>query len=218
LEMRGAGTLMGEDQTGKSSEVGLETYSQMLTDAISALGGIQIQKQPDVDIQIPVDSFIPESYVTNAKERLRVYRRFFGTRSEEALHSLISECEDRFGPPPQPVKNLSEIARIRRLLVTINAKSLKVGPEATELRLPKDVLQGQGSEDSERLFRRILDVCNRTNSGVRLTPDGRLLLPLKQRQLQGSSTQQGFQDLRRLLGLLAGEMNAEKDTLQQPKR
>lgn len=210
LEMRGAGNILGDEQSGRVSDVGLETYTQMLDDAIKSLGGLKVKVQTDVDLQIPVSAQIPEDYIENARERLRVYRRFFGARSEEALLSLVHECEDRFGPLPDSVKILTEIARLRRLLVIIGATSLVVGEDVTELRLSSDVLQPQDDDgQSEVLVRRILDVCNRHMKGVRITPDGRLLVSLRKRQFFPPN-QNGMGELKRLLSLLAGESYAEK--------
>ena len=148
LDMRGAGNILGDEQTGRSSEVGLETYSQLLDDAIRQLGGLKIVVQKEVELQVPVPFGIPENYIENPRERLKMYRRFFGTKTEEALESLVNECADRFGAIPEPVKNLSEIARLRRWLVTINAISLNVGDDYTELRLAGEVLNGANDEQS----------------------------------------------------------------------
>jgi transcription-repair coupling factor (superfamily II helicase) len=205
LEMRGSGSVLGDDQSGRVGEVGLETYSQMLDDAIRQLGGMKVAINREVEIQLPLNTQIPEDYIENARERLRVYRRFFGSRTEEALGALIAECEDRFGPLPETVKNLSELARLRRWLVTINALSLTVGDECTELRLSKDVLQAGDDDSAEQLFKRILDVCNRHMKGVRLTPDGKLLLNLRKRHFQPQNVESALKELKRLLSLLAGE-------------
>lgn len=205
LEMRGSGSVLGDDQSGRVGEVGLETYTQMLDDAIRQLGGMKVSINRDVEIQLPLNTQIPEDYISNARERLRVYRRFFGARTEGALGALVEECEDRFGPLPETVKNLSELARLRRWLVTINALSLTVGDECTELRLSKDVLQASGDDSAEQLFKRILDVCNRHMKGVRLTPDGKLLFNLRKRHFQPQNVESALKELKRLLSLLAGE-------------
>ena len=209
MEMRGSGNILGDEQSGKVSDVGLETYLQMLDDAIKNLGGIKVTTQTEVEIQIPVIAQIPENYIENSKERLKTYRRFFGARQETALQNLIMECEDRFGILPVEVKNLAEIARIRRWLLLLGAVSLIVGDDTTEIRLGKGVLQPDVyDENSELLVKRILDVCNRKTKGMRITPDGRLILAIRKKNFQQDSYGT-LSELKRVLSLLAGEAYEE---------
>ena len=210
LEMRGAGNILGDDQSGRVSDVGLETYSQMLDEAIRNLGGIKVKAVEEAEIQFPLNAQIPEDYIENAKERLRIYRRFFGTRDENSLRALASECDDRFGPMPESVKILMELARMRRQLIIIGAGALLVGEDATEIRFSRETLQGNSENQSDMLVKRIFDVCNRQVKGARLTPDGRLLLALRKRQFltPGSNA---LPELKRVLSLLAGESYAESE-------
>lgn len=205
LEMRGCGNMLGDDQSGKVADVGLETYLQMLDDAIKRLGGKKITQRNEVEIQIPLTVQIPDHYIENAKERLRIYRRFFGTQNEKALLNLIVECEDRFGPMPIEVKNLSEMARIRRLLVLLGAVSLAVGEDTTEIRLDSKILQpSEYDESTEIMLKRILDVCNHRVKHMRLTPDGRILFPLRKKQFIQDEVA-GLAEIKRVLSLLIGE-------------
>ncbi|MBX9704512.1 MAG: transcription-repair coupling factor, partial [Silvanigrellaceae bacterium] len=183
MEMRGSGNILGDEQSGKVNDVGLETYSQMLDEAIKSLGGVKVRPTLEVEIQVPFIAIIPDNYIDNARERLRIYRRFFGARQESLLQSLLSECEDRFGPLPNEVKNLAELARMRRWLMTIGASHLTVGNDATEIKLSSEILQPKESydESSETIFRRILDVCNRHTKGMRISPDGRIIFPLRKK-------------------------------------
>ena len=205
LEMRGSGNVLGDEQSGRVSDVGLETYTQMLDDAIKQLGGLRVKAVTEAEIQIPLTAQIPEDYITNSKERLRVYRRFFGTRSEEALQNLVNECEDRFGPIPESVRFLAEVARMRRWLIAIGALALVVGDDVTEVRLSREVLQASDDENSELLVKRILDVCNRQARGVRLTKDGRILLPVRKKHFLAPNTSAGIDELKRFLSLFAGD-------------
>ncbi|BBH52226.1 transcription-repair coupling factor [Fluviispira sanaruensis] len=205
MEMRGSGNILGDEQSGKVSDIGLETYLQMLDDAIKTLGGIKVTKVTDVEISLPLTAQIPENYIVNSKERLRTYRRFFGARLENALQNLITECEDRFGPLPEEVKNLAELARIRRWLLLIGCLSLTVGEDFTEIRLDKGVLQPDSSDDaSEELVKRILDVCNRKAKGMRITPDGKLIFAIRKKNFI-QDKQGTISELKRILSLLAGE-------------
>jgi transcription-repair coupling factor (superfamily II helicase) len=205
LEMRGAGNIMGDDQSGRVTDVGLETYMQMLDDAIRSIGGRKVRVLPEAEIQIPVEAQIPENYVQNSRERLRLYRRFFGARNEDNLAALVVECADRFGPMPECVQNLADMARVRRWLMSFGGIGLNVSDDFTEVKISPEILQARDDKDAEAIVRRIFDVCNREVKGIRLTPDGRLLLPLKKRQFKPEMGLTGLSDLKRYLTLLAGE-------------
>jgi transcription-repair coupling factor (superfamily II helicase) len=209
LEMRGAGNIMGDDQSGRVTEVGLETYMQMLDDAIRSIGGRKVRALPEAEIQIPIEAQIPEDYVQNSKERLRLYRRFFGARNEDNLQALTLECADRFGPLPQSVSHLADMARVRRWLMSFGGIGLNVNDDFTEVKISPEVLQARDDADAEAIVKRIFDVCNRQVKGVRLTPDGRLLLPLKRKQFRPESGYTGLGELKKFLTLFAGESNVE---------
>lgn len=204
LEMRGSGSLLGEEQSGRITEVGLETYTQMLDEAIRRLGGTKVRAVVEPDISLPIESYIPDDYVSDLRERLRTYRRFFGTQTEEALQDLIGECFDRFGPLPEPVKLLAEVARIRRWMVVLGGIHLKVGEKALELKLGEDLLRQDGDEHAEAVVKRILDLCNRMGSGIRLMPDGRLILPIRASQF-ANNVLVTLAELKRILSRMAGE-------------
>jgi transcription-repair coupling factor (superfamily II helicase) len=120
----------------------------------------------------------------------------------------MTECEDRFGTLPCEVKNLAELVRIRRWLLSFGALSLTVCEDFTEIRLSKHVLQPEVDyETSDLLIKRILDVCNRKAKGMRLSPDGRILLALRKKDFQKKETlQEAISELKRVLSLLAGEV------------
>ncbi|MEN9811228.1 MAG: transcription-repair coupling factor [Pseudomonadota bacterium] len=208
LEMRGAGNIMGDDQSGRVTEVGLDTYMQMLDDAIRSIGGRKVRVLPEAEIQVPIEAQIPEDYVQNSRERLRLYRRFFGARNEDNLSALTLECADRFGPLPESVQNLADMARVRRWLMSFGGIGLNVSDDFTEIKISPEILQAREDHDAEAIVRRIFDVCNREVKGVRLTPDGRLLLPLKKRQFRAEFGQTGLADLKKYLTLFAGESYA----------
>lgn len=209
LEMRGAGNIMGDDQSGRVTDVGLETYMHMLDDAIRTIGGRKVRALPEAEIQIPIEAQIPEDYVQNSKERLRLYRRFFGARNEDNLQALTNECADRFGPMPESVIQLADMARVRRWLMSFGGIGLNVNDDFTEIKISPEVLQARDDSDAEAIVKRIFDVCNRQVKGIRLTPDGRLLLPLKKRQFKPEYGQTGLAELKKFLTLFAGESYAD---------
>jgi transcription-repair coupling factor (superfamily II helicase) len=208
LEMRGAGNILGDEQSGRVSDVGLETYTQMLDDTIRSLGGVKVRSAAkESEITIPTSYQIPENYIQNSKERLRVYRRFFATNSEESLVALIAECEDRFGPLPPSVHGLADVSRIRRWLVRINAAALAVASDFAEVRMHPDIFQPTEDGSNEVLVKRILTICNMPENRIRLTPDGRILLPVPSRSFLPDPSK-GFALLKRFLSQLANETEA----------
>jgi transcription-repair coupling factor (superfamily II helicase) len=188
LEMRGAGNILGDEQSGHVSDVGLETYTQMLDHAIRSQQGMRIRTTLEPEINIPVVYQIPDAYIQNSKERLKLYRRFFGARDESTIAALLAECADRFGPPPLEVQYLAETARIRRWLVMISAASLVATVDKTEIKVSSDFIQSADGEQ-ESLIRRVLELCNQPGSRVRMTPDGRITLPLAQKSFRTDPAQ-----------------------------
>lgn len=204
LEMRGGGNILGDSQSGHMSDVGLESYNQMLTEAIQALKGVPARKLVDVDLRLPVEIRIPESYIESPRERLRYYRKMFSCGTEEALIDLLDSFKDLYGEIPFEVKLLAQTARVKRLAARIGALSIAVGSASTEIRLGPEVLQG-GSEH-EKLVLRILDVCNKNSQGIRLTPDGRILVNyLRAMNFKGDEVEKAFTQLQGLLSQLAAD-------------
>jgi transcription-repair coupling factor (superfamily II helicase) len=205
LEMRGAGNILGDEQSGKVSEVGLETYTQLLDNAIRSMGGIKVKAATEAEINIPVPHQIPEEYIQNSKERLRTYRRFFAASTEDQLRNLVAECEDRFGPLPESVRSLSELSRIRRWLISMNAIGLIVTDSSSEIRMSPDIFQASEDGSNEQIVKRILEVTNVAANRIRLTPDGRMLLPVSKKNFSGPSPS-GFSEIKRFLSQLNGEV------------
>ena len=113
LEIRGAGNLLGAQQSGHIATVGYEFYCSLLENAVR-----QIKKQPpklgiDVEIELPVDAFLPEDYVTDIRAKIDFYRRLSRLDDFQQIHQLEEELIDRFGRLPQSVQQLLELAEIR---------------------------------------------------------------------------------------------------------
>ncbi len=114
LEIRGAGDILGAEQSGHMSAVGLDLYCQMLADSVRALKGEPHsgwEGQPAVDL--PVEAVIPAGYVPGESVRISLYRRIAACQSYEEIEALCRELRDRYGPMPRPVENLIRIARIK---------------------------------------------------------------------------------------------------------
>lgn len=125
LEIRGAGNLLGAEQSGKIASVGLRTYSKMLESAIRALDKKQDQQEEvDPDIQIKYKHFLPDNYVESESERLKVYRALFRCETEQDILGLAESLKDRFGELPEPAVNLVDLVKLKLILRKLGAKSL----------------------------------------------------------------------------------------------
>jgi transcription-repair coupling factor (superfamily II helicase) len=124
LEMRGAGDLLGEAQSGHVYEIGLDTYRSLLTEAINKLNGQHIDQTLEVELKLPVKILIPQSYIALENERLKYYKEIFSTSNEEELESIREILEDRFGNPPLEVFSLFKIASIKIQLQKLGISSI----------------------------------------------------------------------------------------------
>ncbi len=113
LEIRGAGNLLGGEQSGHIAGVGFDLYVRMIGEAVSELKGDGPAEKPEVRVELPVNAHIPHDYVPGERLRLEAYTRIAAIDSEEDAAAVRDELTDRFGEPPEPVLNLLEVARLR---------------------------------------------------------------------------------------------------------
>jgi transcription-repair coupling factor (superfamily II helicase) len=114
LEIRGAGNLLGAEQSGHLVKVGYDMYIQMLDDAVSEIKGASPDKRPpDCRAELSVSAQLPSSYVASPAERINLYRRIAEVKTDEDARDMIDELIDRFGDPPDESVNLVRISRIR---------------------------------------------------------------------------------------------------------
>ena len=115
LEIRGAGNILGREQSGNIMEVGFELYCQMLDDAVRKLKG----EKPSISFRTPVfintDFYIPDSYINDERQKIEFYKRFESCETAEEVNSLKEQMTDRFGPPPEKVMVLIELEEIRTI-------------------------------------------------------------------------------------------------------
>nr|MBA3421169.1 transcription-repair coupling factor [Thermoleophilaceae bacterium] len=136
LEIRGAGNLLGDEQSGHVAAVGFELYVSMLDEAVAALSGTAADEAPEpVRLDVPVDAFVPGDYVPYEAAKIDIHRRVAGAREIADLILLREELEDRFGPVPEPLDNLIKLQDARIKLgragasaVTFRAGRLAVSP------------------------------------------------------------------------------------------
>ena len=115
LEIRGAGSLIGEIQHGHLEEVGYDTYCRLLDEVVKEEQGIEVKPEFDVQIDLNVTSFIPETYISDSNQKIEIYQDIALCKDEKDIQDVIDELIDRFGDIPHEVENLLEISRIKQL-------------------------------------------------------------------------------------------------------
>ncbi len=139
LDIRGAGNLLGEEQSGQIREVGIELYQQMLEEAVADIkagqgrdgGASERDWTPQINLGLPV--LIPETYVADLPVRLGLYRRIGGLASDGETDAMGAELADRFGPVPTEVENLLQVVTIKRLCREAGVEKLDAGPKGIVL-------------------------------------------------------------------------------------
>ena len=119
LEIRGAGSLIGAEQSGNLSAVGFDLFAQMLMEAVTEARGEPVVAHPDVRVDLPISAFLPEEYLADVDERVRYYRRLAGSPTIEAVDAVAVELRESSGALPEPARNLVDIARIRALAADV---------------------------------------------------------------------------------------------------
>ncbi|MBP3451766.1 MAG: transcription-repair coupling factor, partial [Agathobacter sp.] len=133
LEIRGAGNLLGAEQSGHMEAVGYDLYCKMLNEAVKEAKGVAVEEKFETSIDISTDAFIPPTYVSNELQKLDIYKRIAGIETEEEVEEMLEELIDRFGEPPKSVQNLLAIARLKFMAHGLYVK--EVSQKSTELKL-----------------------------------------------------------------------------------
>jgi len=113
LEIRGAGNLLGGEQSGHIADVGFDLYVRLVGEAVSEFRGDGAAEEPEVKIELPIDAHLPHDYVPSERLRLEMYKRLAEVRTGEDVNRIREELVDRYGEPPAPVASLLEVARFR---------------------------------------------------------------------------------------------------------
>ncbi len=172
LDIRGAGNLLGDEQSGHIREVGFELYQSMLEDAIMAAkaGQMGLEKAADAfSPQITVDApiMIPEDYVPDLAVRMALYRRLNQAQDKAEIESLAAEMIDRFGDLPQPTKNLVRLIEIKHQAIEANIAKIDVGARGTLVTFHKDDFpDGPG----------LIAYVDRLKNTAKLRPDMKLVI------------------------------------------
>ncbi len=163
LEIRGAGNLLGGEQSGHIEGVGFDLYVRMVGEAVQQFKGERPEEEPEVKIDLPVDAHLPTGYIAVERLRLEMYRKLASARSTVELDEAVTEMRDRYGELPAPVANLVAVARFRLLAkaygltdVSLQGKHIRFSPlplpDSKQLRLkrfyPDAVFKGAAEQVS----------------------------------------------------------------------
>jgi transcription-repair coupling factor (superfamily II helicase) len=190
LELRGAGNLLGGEQSGHIEAVGFELYTTMLERTVRELKGELQEEPPEAQLNLGLNIRIPSDYIGEENQRLRMYKRIAGAESESAVADVAAELGDRYGAPPAAVRNLLEYAGLRLLSQRMGVAQIERRREAISIRFTE-----KAAVDPERLARFVA-----SEAGAQFTPAGILKFSLKEKQPEHVLVR-----LKMLLGLLAGE-------------
>ncbi len=169
LEIRGAGNLLGKEQSGSIEAVGFELYAQLLEDAIAEVRGEPPKDVIEPDVNLPLPAYLPEAYVPDVHQRLVLYKRYSQAQSADELADLRSECVDRFGDAPDELDSLQEVMLIKIDLRRLALRQLDGGPGRLVVTLSNDArLDGA----------RLATLVQKSKGLYRLTPDMKLIARL----------------------------------------
>jgi transcription-repair coupling factor (superfamily II helicase) len=169
LDIRGAGNLLGEEQSGHIREVGFELYQSMLEEAVAALRGGQegeVEDQWSPRINLGTSVLIPEDYVPDLQVRLGLYRRLSGVETHDAIEAFAAELIDRFGPLPEEVRHLLDVVEIKGLCRQAGIEQIDAGPKGAVI-----AFRNKTFANPEGLIAFIREEGTR----VKLQPDHRLI-------------------------------------------
>lgn len=172
LELRGAGNLLGGEQSGHMDALGFDLYTQMLERTVAELRGEAVEDETSVSLNLGVDVAIPDDYISDMGQRLRTYKRVSSARDEGSLTSIRTETEDRYGRIPAPVERLFSYARLRRLAEEVGVLSIDKTPEGVALRF---------SEKARISPAKLAELVGRRSDAV-FTPTGVLRFALNEQE------------------------------------
>ena len=189
LEIRGAGSLLGESQSGHIAAVGYDLYCQMVTEAVSEMKGEPAKKAPaEIKLDVPTDSFLPTDYVAKEELRLEAYRRLAGVQTDAQVDDIRAEWEDRYGPLPEPAEALLQVGYLRAQChrlglrdIQISTNDAKLAP--IELKLSETMRLrrlSKGAKYKEDLGQLVVPLPRRNPDGTKAEPSAYLVKFLRE--------------------------------------
>ncbi len=196
LEIRGAGNLLGAEQSGHVAAVGYDLYMEMLEEAIAEMQGQGVEEVAEPEIRLPLAALLPEDYVADVNRRLVLYKQLSATRDTDELDGIRADLLDRFGPLPPETQNLLEVIRLKIRCRQLGIEEIETAGGELVLRV---------GERTRIDPTRLVELLQRPGCPIRATPDHRIRLALRKSE---DAVVESFG----LLDLLAPEKGAETDS------
>ena len=195
LELRGAGNMLGGEQSGHIEAIGFELYTQMLERAVREMKGEASPDEAETQLNLGLNIRIPADYVPEENQRLQMYKRVARVETESQLTDVTAELQDRYGPPPPAVRNLLDYASLRLLCMRVGVNAIERKRDFVTLKFRQDA-----TVDPEHLARFVS-----AQRGAQFTPDGMLKFVLK-----ATAAQEVLRALRTVLEQLASAETASE--------
>ena len=196
LELRGAGNLLGGEQSGHIEAVGFELYTQMLERAVREMKGEAGVEVTEIQLNLGLNIRIPSDYIKEENQRLRMYKRVAGVETESQLHDVRAELIDRYGETPRAVRNLLEYAALKLQAMRVGANAIERKREFVNIKF-----SANAAIDPGKLARFVA-----SQKGTQFTPDGTLKFSIKIASAEGI-----LQTLRDLLEELEAREEAVRE-------
>lgn len=179
LELRGAGNLLGAQQHGHMNAVGYDLYCKMLNEAVKEAKGIHTMEDFETSVDLNVDAYIPDSYISNEFQKLDIYKRIAGIETQQDYDDMLEELLDRFGEPGKAVLNLLAIAKLKAIAHQGYVTEIKQTGKTVRFTLyEKARLNTEGFPALMQKYRRGLQFKNEQEPKFILEPQGNLILVL----------------------------------------
>jgi transcription-repair coupling factor (superfamily II helicase) len=190
LELRGAGNLLGGEQSGHIEAIGFELYTQMLERAVREMKGEAAPDEAETQLNLGLNIRIPAEYIPEENQRLRMYKRVAGVETDSQLADVGAELEDRYGPPPAAVRNLLDYAALKLLCMRVGVNAIERKRDSVTFKFRQNA-----AVDPEHLAHFVS-----AQRGTQFTPDGLLKFVLK-----ATTADEVLRALRTVLEQLAAE-------------
>jgi transcription-repair coupling factor (superfamily II helicase) len=168
MEIRGAGNLLGPDQSGSIAAVGFDLYSEMMEEAVRELRGEAPRDEIDPDVTLSVPAYIPDDYIPDVPQRLLFYKKLAQAPTDDELFDVVAEMQDRYGEVPKETENLRELMSLKTAMRKLKLRAMESGPGRLVVTLGADA-----ALDPVRMAQLVA----RSKEGLKLTPDMKLIYP-----------------------------------------
>jgi len=189
LEIRGMGNILGSEQHGHMMSIGYDMYCRLLAEVVKELKGEQVEEDFETRINLAVEAYISDSYVSDSSQKVSIYKRISQISSDEENADMIKELEDRYGRIPQQVRRLLAIAEIKRIAQQLRIKEITSAD--------KDIVMSFDTEKTSLTPDRLVKIV-KNQSGFRLLPPAQLMIPI-----EGMGQDQQLQKVKNVLQQLA---------------